>query len=90
MLSHVPHSVTSWAVACQAPLSMGCSRQEYWSGLPFPPPRDLLAQGLNPSHSLTVERLLFSDMLRELWPNLNHRPIAEPRTIARGMGCPVK
>ena len=31
---------TPWTVARQAPLSMGCSRQEYWSGLPCPPPRD--------------------------------------------------
>ena len=34
--------VTPWTVACQAPLSMGFPRQEYWSGLPFPSPRDLL------------------------------------------------
>ena len=33
--------VTPWTVACQAPLSMGLSRQEYWSELPFPPPGDL-------------------------------------------------
>ena len=32
--------VTLWTVAHQAPLSMGFSRQEYWSGLPFPPPGD--------------------------------------------------
>ena len=32
---------TTWTVACQAPLSMGFSRQEYWSGLPFPSPREL-------------------------------------------------
>ena len=32
---------TSWTVACQAPLSMRFSRQEYWSGLPFPSPGDL-------------------------------------------------
>ena len=31
---------TPWTVARQAPLSMGFPRQEYWSGLPFPPPRD--------------------------------------------------
>ena len=37
-----------WTVACQTPLSMGFSRQEYWSGLPCPPPRDLLNPGLNP------------------------------------------
>ena len=33
---------TIWTVACQAPLSMGFSRQEYWSVLPFPPPEGLL------------------------------------------------
>ena len=32
---------TTWTVACQAPLSMECSRQEYWSGLPFPTPGDV-------------------------------------------------
>ena len=36
-----PALVTSWTVACQAPASMGFSRQEYWSGLPFPSPGDL-------------------------------------------------
>ena len=34
-------SVTPWTVACQAPLSMGFPRQEYWSGLPLPSPGDL-------------------------------------------------
>ena len=33
--------MTPWAVACQASLSVGFSRQEYWSRLPFPPPGDL-------------------------------------------------
>ena len=33
---------------CQAPLSMGFSRQEYWSGLPFPPPGNLPDQGIEP------------------------------------------
>ena len=33
--------MTPWTVARQAPLSMGFSRQEYWSGLPFPSPEDL-------------------------------------------------
>ena len=40
-LSHVQLFVTPWTVACQAPPSMGISRQEYWSGLPFPSPGDL-------------------------------------------------
>ena len=35
------NSVTPWTVAHQAPLPMGFCRQEYWSGLPFPSPRDL-------------------------------------------------
>ena len=41
MLSRVRLFVTLWTVAHQAPLSMEFSRQEYWSGLPFPPPGDL-------------------------------------------------
>ena len=36
-----PTLATPWTVAYQAPLSMGLSRQEYWSGLPFPSPGDL-------------------------------------------------
>ena len=39
--SHVHLFATLWTVACQAPLSMGFSKQEYWSVLPCPPPRDL-------------------------------------------------
>ena len=38
--------VTPWTVACQAPLSMGFSRQEYCSGLPFPSLGDLLDPGI--------------------------------------------
>ena len=40
--------VIPWIVACQAPLSIGFSRQESWSGLPFPPPGDLLNPGIEP------------------------------------------
>ena len=40
-LSHVRLFTTLWTVVCQAPLSMGFSRQEYWSGLPCPLPGDL-------------------------------------------------
>ena len=47
--SHVQLSATAWTVACQAPLSMGFSRQEYWSGLPGPPPGDLPDPGIEPS-----------------------------------------
>ena len=41
------NSVAPQTVAHQAPLSMGLSRQEYWGGLPFPPPKDLPNQGSN-------------------------------------------
>ena len=40
--------MTPWTVAYQAPLSMGFSRQEYWSGLPFPSPGDLPDPGIEP------------------------------------------
>ena len=46
--SHVHLFVTLRTVARQAPLSMGFSRQEYWSGLLCPPPEDLLNPGSNP------------------------------------------
>ena len=47
-LSHVQLFVTPWTVACQAPLSMGFSTQEYWSGLPFPSPGYLPDPGIKP------------------------------------------
>jgi len=40
--------MTLWTVACQAPLSLGSSKQEYWSGLPFPSPGDLPNPGIEP------------------------------------------
>ena len=43
--SVVSDSVTPWTGACQAPLSTGFSRQEYWSGLPFLSPTDLPDSG---------------------------------------------
>ena len=51
MLSHFNHVqlfATPWTIALQAPLSMQFSRQEYWSGLPFPPPGDLPNPGIKP------------------------------------------
>ena len=47
-LSHVGLFATPWTVAHQAPLSMGFSRQEYWSGLPFPSSGDLHNPGIEP------------------------------------------
>ena len=51
MLSHFSHVqlfMTPWSIAHQAPLSMALSRQEYWSGLPCPPPGDLPDPGIKP------------------------------------------
>ena len=47
-LSHVQLFVAPWTIAPQAPLSMGFPRQKYWSGLPFPSPRDLPDLGIKP------------------------------------------
>ena len=55
MLSHFSHVqlfAIPWTVAHQAPLSLGFFRQEYWSGLPFPPPADLCGPGIEPNPSL--------------------------------------
>ena len=48
LLSSVQFFVSPWTVACQAPLSMEFSKQEYWSGLPFPAPGDLPHPGIKP------------------------------------------
>ena len=53
--SPVRLSVTPWTMACQAPLSMGFSRQEYWSGLPVPSP--VIKYEVNEVKSLSHVRL---------------------------------
>ena len=57
--SHVGLFVILWTITCQAPLSMRFSRQEYWSGLPFPSPGDLPDPELEPgSSTLQADSLL--------------------------------
>ena len=46
--SRVQLFATPWAVACEAPLSIGFSKQEHWTGLPCPPPGDLPTPGIEP------------------------------------------
>ena len=59
--SYVQLFATPWTVTCQAPLSMKFSRQEYWSGLPCPPPGDLPNSGIKTmSPALQVDSLLLS------------------------------
>ena len=63
--SIVPDSATLWTVICQAPLSMGFSRQEYYSRLPFPPPGDLPNPGTEPMS--LVSPALRADSLSSTW-----------------------
>ena len=55
--------VTPWTLARQAPLSIGFSRQEYWSGLPLPSPGDLPDPGIKPR----CPTLQADSLLTELW-----------------------
>ena len=80
MLSHfscVRLFATLWTIACQAPLSMGFSRQEYWSKLVFPPPRNLPDPVIEPasmSPSLVARFFITSttwEALSSLPPPLN-------------------
>ena len=58
-LSCIRLVVTPWTVVYQASLSIGFSRQEYWSGLPFPSPGDLPNPGIEPwSSTLQADALL--------------------------------
>ena len=66
LLSLVQLLEIPWTVACQAPLSMEFSRQEYWNGLPFPPPGDLPNPGIKltspASPALAVDSLPLSHL----------------------------
>ena len=53
--SVVSNSAAPWAVARQAPVSMEFSRQDYWSGLPFPTPGDLPDLGIDPGSPVSPE-----------------------------------
>ena len=65
-------SETSWAVVPQAPLSLGFSRQECWSGLPFLSPVDLPAPGIEPASPALPGRFFTTSTTWEahfyLWP----------------------
>ena len=52
---------TSRTIACQAPLSMGFSRQDYWSGLPLPPPGDL-SKPMSPASPVLARRFLTTEL----------------------------
>ena len=76
-------ATSPWTVACQAPLSMGFSRQECWSGSPFPSPGDLPDPGIEPGFPAlfmfrniddlqkSVQRLLVYNPLTQLYITIN-------------------
>ena len=59
--------VIPWTVSRQAPLSMGCSMQEYLSGLPFPPPGDLPNPGIEPMSPALVGEFFTTEPPRKPW-----------------------
>ena len=61
LLSCVPLFATPWTVAYQAPPSMGFSRQECWSGLPFPSPGNLPDPGIEPRSPMLQADALLSE-----------------------------
>ena len=74
MLSRVQLFTTSWMVALQIPLSVRFSQQEYWSGLPCPPPGELPNPGIEPTFpaasALQMGSLLLVSMVAQLVKNL--------------------
>ena len=67
-----------WSIACQAPLSTRFSRQEYWSGLPFLSPRDLLDPGIQPTSPALAGRFFtttisISTLINQSGEGLNHK-----------------
>ena len=91
MLSHAQLFTASWTVAHQAPLSMEFSRQEYWSGLPFPPPGGLpnrrvelgrlfylLHRQVNSSPLVPPEKQLTLYFCSQSCPRIHHSPSPIP------------
>ena len=76
--SRVQLCATLWTVACQAPSSMGFSRQGYWNELPFPSPGDLLDPGIKPS-SLNLRLLCLTcigRLVSATWEAPFHKSLA--------------
>ena len=69
--SVVSNSATSWTVAHQAPLSLGFFRQQYWSGLPFPTPGDLLNLGIKPMYPALAGELFTTEPPGKLYISIS-------------------
>ena len=79
ILSRVQLFLTSWTVACQAPLFLGFSKQGYWSGLPFPPPGDLPNTGIKPVSPALAGRFFTTE------PPGKHAACMHRKFIIRGI-----
>ena len=91
-LSHARLFATPWTVAYHAPPSMGFSRQEYWSGLPFPSPEDVPDPGIEPgSPALQADALLSEAQGKSSFPYLaNKATNVWPQDMITGNhGCKV-
>ena len=88
LLSHVRLFATLCTAGLQAPLSMEFSRQEYWSGLPFPSPGDLPDLEIEPKPESTFTSYFPSQMTNlnwAKWVQNNFHPVFLKRRVVRGM-----
>ena len=96
LLSHVLLFSTSWTVACQAPLSMGFSRKQHWSGLPCPSPGDLPDPGIKPPSPALASGFFTAEPpgrpLTKLTCTIDHHGIqlVEPRPCTRVLAARVR
>ena len=83
--------MTPWTAAHQAPLSMRFSRQEYWSGLPFPSPGDLPNPGIEPgSPALQADSLLTELQGKSMYDDLNDVSVVDMINIKCSKGSPLQ
>ena len=94
--SEVAQSATPWTVAYQTPLSMGFSRQGYWSGLPFSSPGDLPYPEIKPRSLALQADSLLTELPRKppfgvSWPKLAMfvHPLANPFYVCLQIACLV-
>ena len=77
--------VTPWTVARQTPLSVGFPRQDYQSGLPFPPPGDLANPGIEPESPALVGKVLTTEPPGKFGPNAIQRVEGTPCNLMSKM-----
>ena len=83
--------MTPWTTACQAPLSIGFSRQEYWSGLPSASPGDLPDPGIKPNHLHYKQILHCLRHQSSIWPGFKSSCLGIYRRIfGEGNGTPLQ